>query len=97
MATRPVPYNTDTELSSVNAILAAIGIAPVPELDYENPETALVYNLLQECCIDVQSEGWVFNTENNYPFMPEQDDNIFIPENVLRLTSLKVKSTVTVM
>jgi hypothetical protein len=85
MATRPIPYNTDTELSSVNAILAAIGTAPVTELDYANPEVSLAYNLLQECCIDVQSEGWVFNTENNYPFPPEQDGFIYVPANVLRL------------
>ena len=85
MATRPIPYNTDTELSSVNAILAAIGTAPVTELDYANPEVSLAYNLLQECSIDVQSEGWVFNTENNYPFPPEQSGYIFVPANVLRL------------
>ena len=85
MATRPVPYNTDTELSSVNAILAAIGTAPVTELDYANPEVALAYNLLQECSIDVQSEGWAWNTEKEYPFPPSEDGSIRVPENVSRL------------
>ena len=86
MATRPVDYNTDTELSSVNAVLAAIGTAPVRDLDYANPEVALAYNLLQECCIDVQGEGWVFNTENHYPLQPEFDDNnVYVPVAALRV------------
>jgi hypothetical protein len=85
MATRPVDYNTDTELSSVNAILAAIGTAPITELNFANPEVSLAHGLLLECSIDVQSEGWVFNTENQYPFPPNQDDEIYIPKNITRL------------
>ena len=69
----------------MNAILAAIGTAPVTELDYANPEVALAYNLLQECNIDVQAEGWVFNTEHDFPFPVAQGGEILIPENVLRL------------
>lgn len=85
MATRPVNYNTDTELSSVNAILAAIGTAPVTELDFANPEISLAHGLLIESSIDIQSEGWVFNRENNYPFPPNSDNEIFIPTNISRL------------
>ena len=85
MATRPNQYNTDTELSSVNSILAAIGSAPVTELDFANPEVSLVYNLLQECCVDVQAEGWVFNTEERYPIVPDENNRILVPDNVLRL------------
>ena len=85
MSTRPVDYNTDTELSSVNAILAAIGTAPVTELDYANPEVSLAYNLLQECSIDVQAEGWVWNTETNFPMTPNENKVIIFPKNVTRL------------
>ena len=85
MSTRPVPYNTDTELSSVNAILAAIGTAPVTELNYANPEVSLAWNLLQECSIDVQAEGWIWNTETNYPFEPSSQKYIPIPDNISRL------------
>ena len=85
MSTRPVDYNTDTELSSVNAILAAIGTAPVTELDYANPEVSLAYNLLQECSIDVQAEGWVWNTETNFPMTPNENNVIIFPKNVTRL------------
>ena len=85
MATRPVPYNTDTELSSVNAILAAIGQAPITTLNFDNPQVSLIHNLLMECSIDVQNEGWVFNRENHYPLKPDADDHIRIPANMLRI------------
>ena len=85
MATRPNDYNTDTELSSVNSILAAIGSAPVTEVDYANPEISMISNLLQECCVDVQAEGWVFNTEERYPMVPDENNLITVPDNMLRI------------
>ena len=83
----PVPtiFNTDTELSAVNSVLGAIGQSPITTLDYENPEISFVYNILMECSVDVQSEGWVFNTEYNYPIKLNTFDELPIPENVLRI------------
>ena len=74
-----------TELNAVNSVLAAIGQSPVTTLDYENPETSFVYNLIQECSRDVQDEGWVFNREEHYPLTPDSDKHITIPNNVLRM------------
>ena len=65
---QPTTYDTETELSSVNAILASIGQSPITTLNFENPEISFAYNLLMEACADVQNEGWVFNREENYPF-----------------------------
>ena len=88
---------TETELSSVNSILGAIGQAPVSriyqkekyanqtELIYINPEIAIVHELLMEVDTDVQNEGWVFNTEWNYPLTPDNHGHILIPTNVLRM------------
>ena len=42
----PTTFDTETELSSINSILGSIGQAPVTTLDYENPEIALVYRVL---------------------------------------------------
>ena len=83
----PVPtiYNTDTELSSVNSVLGSIGQSPVQDLNYENPEVSFVHNLLMECSVDVQNEGWVFNTERRYPLAVNSKNEIEIPENVLRI------------
>ena len=78
-------FQYDTELSAINSILAAIGQAPIPTLNFENPEVHLIYNLLQESNRDVQSEGWVFNTERDYPLLPAADGCIYIPDNVLEM------------
>ena len=91
---------SETELSSVNSILMAIGQAPVsriyklqeydqrpPEDEwiYLNPEVSFVHSLLKEVNSDVQNEGWVFNRENYYPLTPNADGHIYIPENILRM------------
>ena len=84
---------TETELSSVNSILGAIGQAPISriynntddELVYVNPEISFIHQLLLEVNSDVQNEGWVFNTENCLPLTPNSDGEILVPANVLRL------------
>ena len=81
----PTTFDTDTELSSVNSILGALGQSPVTTLDYTNPEISFVYNLLAEVNKDVQNEGWVFNRENHYPLKPDDNNEIKFPDNVLRL------------
>jgi hypothetical protein len=83
----PVPtiYNTDTELSAVNSVLGSIGQSPVQVLNYENPEVSFVYNLLMESSVDVQNEGWVFNTETKYPLALDIYNELILPQNVLRI------------
>ena len=84
---------TETELSSVNSILAAIGQAPISRiynktdgnLTYINPEISFIHQILMEVNSDVQNEGWVFNTEHCYPLTPDSKGEIYVPENVLRL------------
>ena len=89
----------DTELSAVNSILGSIGQAPVTTLGkltttvsstsqvantYENPEIALIYNILTSCNQDVQNEGWHFNKEYHVEVAPDANKNIVIPNNYLR-------------
>ena len=81
----PNIFNTDTELSSVNSVLGAIGQSPVTKLEFENPEISFVYNILMECCKDIQGEGWVFNTERHYPLKLNANNELNIPDNVLRI------------
>ena len=92
-------FQTETELSSVNSILGAIGQAPVSriyqkekynidnqmELQYINPEVAFVHQLLMEVNTDVQNEGWVWNREEHYPLTPDSEGDIHVPENILRM------------
>ena len=73
--------DTETELSAVNSILGAIGQSPVTTLGtstvdggvtaYDNPEVAFVYNLLRDANLDVQMEGWHFNTEKHVTYTPQ--------------------------
>jgi hypothetical protein len=75
----------DTELAAVNDILSAVGQAPVTTLDQDNPEIAIAYNTLLQCSRECQAEGWVFNTELNYPLATNSDDEIELPENMLKV------------
>ena len=51
---------------------------------YENPEIALIYNILKSCCQDVQNEGRHFNKEYHVEVAPDGNKNIVIPNNYLR-------------
>ena len=87
----------DTELSAVNSILGAIGQAPITALNTqttttsdssqisENPEIAMIYNLLRDANVDTQSEGWHFNSEYNVKFTPNSNKKIVIGDNILSM------------
>jgi len=74
-----------TELAAVNQILGAVGQAPVTTLDDTNPDVAIAYDTLQEVNREVQSEGWGFNTETEYPFNPDVNGEVYVPQNVLMI------------
>ncbi len=82
MATTTI--DNETKLSAVNSILGAIGQSPISSLTFENPEVAFIFNLLRDSNVDVQSEGWHFNTEYHVEFTPV-DDVITIADNILKL------------
>lgn len=77
--------NAQTELQAVNEILASVGQAPVTTLDQTNPDVAIAYDTLLQVSREVQAEGWTFNKEFGYPFTPDNNDQILIPDNVLQL------------
>lgn len=52
-----------TELDAVNAMLAAIGEAPVADIATAQADAPVAVQLLKECAREVQSWGWRFNTE----------------------------------
>ena len=76
--------DTETELSAVNSILGAIGQSPISVLKdpntgvvtNANPEIQFVYNLLRDSNVDIQSEGWHFNTEKHVAYVPADVDGI---------------------
>lgn len=88
-----------TELQAVNQILASVGQAPVTSIDTEtitdqngnsvtvvtNPDVAIAYDTLEEVSREVQGEGWTFNKEFDYPFTPDNNNQIVWPNNVLQM------------
>ncbi|AET72521.1 tail tubular protein A [Synechococcus phage S-CBP42] len=72
-----------TKLDAVNVVLSNIGQAPVASIDTSNPMVAMASNLIDEVSESLQAEGWSFNTERDYPFVPNTDKHILIPANVL--------------
>ena len=84
MATTTI--DTETELSAVNSILGAIGQSPVTSIVYDNPEIAFIYNLLRDANVDIQNEGWHFNTEKHVQYTPDSTTNkIAIGNDILKM------------
>ena len=81
-----------TQLQAINKMLTGIGQAPVVSLDIANPEISTALAILDSVNREVQGEGWHFNTEVKYPFTPNADDEIVIPNNVLQLSDNKYEN-----
>ena len=78
--------DTETELSAVNSILGAIGQSPVTSLVFDNQEISFIYNLLRDANVDVQNEGWHFNTEKHVTYKPDSvTGKIAIGSDILRM------------
>jgi hypothetical protein len=79
----PVPT---TELAAVNAMLLAITEAPVNTLTgLVTTDVATAKRLLSEETVAVQSKGWTFNTEFDYPLSPDISGEVTIPKNTARV------------
>ena len=82
----PIPTtNATDELPAVNQILASVGQAPVTTLDQTNPDVAIVYDTLLQVSKEVQAEGWTCNKEFAYKLVPDGNDEIIIPSNILQI------------
>ena len=84
------------ELSAVNIMLGVIGESPINSLasisGVSDAVTAL--QVLNEISTTVQTEGWAFNTEKNWTFLPDATGTLALPDNILQVdpvnTSLQV-------
>ena len=75
----------DTELSAVNSILGAIGQSPLATLNFDNPEVAMIFNLLRDANVDTQAEGWHYNTEKHVKFAIDTNGKIAIGNDILSM------------
>lgn len=74
-----------TELEAVNAMLDAIGETPVNSIAPGLGDATLAYTILARVTREVQSRGWKFNTEEEYPLPIDGDGYVNIPANTLRV------------
>ena len=59
--------STFDELSAVNRILAGQGLPPVNTIDgATSKNTQIALSILRQISVDVQAEGWSFNTEYDF-------------------------------
>lgn len=76
-----------TELDSINIMLSTIGESPVSSLSQSEStvDVSLSRQILREVTIDVQQEGWQFNTEVNWVMQPTVGGEIPIPANCVQI------------
>jgi len=75
-----------TVLDAVNQMLSCIGGAAVTTLDTDNPEVFTAKSILEETTRNVLAEGWNFNTELEYPFPRQTNNEIAVPNNLISFT-----------
>lgn len=81
-----------TRLEAINEMFSGIGQAPVVSLDSSNPEIALALSVLETVNKEVQSEGWHYNTEINYPFTADVNGLVQVPDTVLQISDNKISN-----
>jgi hypothetical protein len=85
------------ELSAVNIMLGVIGESPINSLASISgvSDAVTARQVLNEISTTVQSEGWAFNTEKNWAFLPDSTGTLVLPSNILQVdpvdSSLKVQ------
>lgn len=76
--------NPTTELEAVNTMLFSIGKAPVNSLSVPGiNDVSFATQTLYTVVRDVQTRGWWFNREENFPISPDGSGNILLPDTVL--------------
>lgn len=80
---------TTNELSAVNTMLGVIGESPINSLSNISGviDAVTARQVLNEVAVTVLSEGWQFNTENNWTFLPDVTGTITIPNTLLEVAA----------
>jgi len=77
-----------TELEAVNTMLNTIGEAPVNTLvNMTSVDAITALSVLRSVNRSVQAEGWFFNSETDYPLVPDQNSNLPLPTNIMAVDS----------
>lgn len=75
-----------TKLKAINTILSVIGEAPVNTLTNSNStDVEIALSVMDEVLLELCSEEWHFNTDENYELSPDNSGIIAIPANALHV------------
>ena len=76
-----------TKLEAVNTMIGVIGESPVNSISGSSLPVSVVtaLNVLDEVSREVQSEGWHYNTEYEYPLVRNASNKFSLPANVLKI------------
>jgi hypothetical protein len=76
-------------LTAINTLLQTINELPIENTDdLINSTTAQLAEMtIMEVKKEVLSQGWNFNTDNNYPFPPDANGYIPVPPNILDIAA----------
>jgi len=76
-----------TKLEAVNTMIGVIGESPVNTISGSSLPVSVVtaLNVLDEVSREVQSDGWHYNTEYEYPLVRNASNKFSLPANVLKI------------
>lgn len=73
-----------SKLDAVNAMLESVWERPVSTLNVSGiASVAMAVRMLDKVSTTVQSRGWSFNTDYQFPLTPDVNGNLNLPENTL--------------
>ena len=74
------------DLEAVNIMLSVIGEAPVNSIVGTTADASIAHTILKEISREVQSKGWLCNTESDVPLSRNSETRIPLPVNTLRMS-----------
>lgn len=84
------PPDLSTKLKAVNVLLAGIGEQPVTSLEtVESSLAEQAEKALDEASRSLQVKEWYWNTENDYPLYPDNESEITLPVNTMRVSEVR--------
>ena len=78
-----------TELEAINEVLATGSESPISTLeDNVVIDASLAMNTLRATSVEVQTQGWNFNTLESLSITPDQSGEIRLPRNTLKVDTV---------
>ena len=86
------------ELQAINIMLGTIGESPINSLEEISGviDAVTARQVLNENAVAVLTEGWQFNTEYDWSFLPNKDSEITVPPTIIQADAVDRDIDVTV-